>query len=103
MKPLPNPEILGAAFGERLQVNVPLKRYTAARIGGRADVLIRANSSDELAETVKRLWMLEIPFIVLGSGSNVLVSDAGVRHVVVLNRAKNFRLQYRNRTCDCLG
>jgi UDP-N-acetylmuramate dehydrogenase len=92
MNLLPNLEMLVAKFGERLQENVPLKRYTAARIGGRADVLIRVDSSNALAETVEILWMEEIPFIVLGSGSNVLVSDAGIRQVVVFNRAKNFKL-----------
>jgi len=79
------------AFGERLQADIPLKRYTAARIGGNADAMITANSSEELAETAKLLWNLEIPFIILGSGSNVLISDAGVRQVVVLNRAKQVR------------
>lgn len=75
-------------FGTRLQTGVSLKRFTAARVGGQADVLITASSSSELAETVKQLWELAIPFIILGGGSNVLVSDAGVRQVVVLNRAK---------------
>lgn len=79
------------AFGERLQADIPLNRYTAARIGGNADAMITANSSEELAETAKLLWNLEIPFIILGSGSNVLISDAGVRQVVVLNRAKQVR------------
>jgi UDP-N-acetylmuramate dehydrogenase len=81
-------QTLRDAFAERLQVEVPLKRYTAARIGGKADAMIIVNSSVELAETVTRLWKLEIPFLILGSGSNVLISDAGVRQVVVLNRAK---------------
>lgn len=85
---LPYLEFLRNAFGERLQVDVPLKRYTATRIGGNADVMITANSVDELAGTAKKLWESGIPFIILGSGSNVLVSDAGVRQVVVLNRAK---------------
>ena len=85
---LPYLESLRNAFGERLQVDVPLKRYTAARIGGNADVMITANSVDELAGTAKKLWESGVPFIILGSGSNVLVSDAGVRQVVVLNRAK---------------
>ena len=79
------------AFGERLQVDIPLKRYTAARIGGNADILINVNSSDELAKTANLLWELAIPFSILGSGSNVLVSDAGVRQVVLLNRAKKVR------------
>jgi len=84
-------QILRDAFGERLQANIPLKRFTAARIGGDADAMITADSSEELAETAKLLWKLEIPFIILGSGSNVLISDAGVRQVVVLNRAKQIR------------
>ena len=80
---------LRAAFGDRLQENVSLARYTSARIGGPADALVIATSADELAETVSRLWELDVPYLILGGGSNVLISDKGVRGVVVLNRAKN--------------
>jgi len=80
---------LRAAFGDRLQENVPIAPYTSARIGGPADALVTATSADELAETVSRLWELDIPYVMLGGGSNVLVSDRGVRGVVVLNRAKD--------------
>jgi UDP-N-acetylmuramate dehydrogenase len=75
-------------YGERVQVNVSLKRYTTARIGGNADVMITVETSEELAQVVQSLWQSDIPFVILGSGSNVLVSDAGVRQVVVLNHAK---------------
>ena len=53
--------------------------------------MVSANSSEELEETAKLLWKFEIPFTILGSGSNVLISDAGVRQVVILNRAKKYR------------
>jgi UDP-N-acetylmuramate dehydrogenase len=92
--PLPT---LRAAFGVRLQENVPLAPYTSARIGGPADVLLTVTSADELAETVSRLWELEIAYVILGGGSNVLVSDRGVRGVVVLNRAKGVRFDKGNR------
>jgi len=82
---------LRAAFGDRLQENVLLAPYTSARIGGPADALINVTSADELADTVSRLWELDIPYVMLGGGSNVLVSDRGVRAVVVLNRAKDVR------------
>jgi UDP-N-acetylmuramate dehydrogenase len=84
------------AFGERLQVNVPLARYTAPRLGGPADVLLVANTANDLAEIAARLWQLEAPFWVLGNGSNVLVSDAGVRGVVVLNRSRQVRFNDRS-------
>lgn len=82
---------LRAEFGERLQENVILAPFTSARIGGPADALITVKSADELAETVSRLWEMDAPTIILGGGSNVLVSDRGVRGVVILNRAKEVR------------
>jgi len=81
-------EALIAAFDQRLQRFVSLGRYTAARIGGAADWLITVESTDALAETVAKLWGLEIPFFIFGGGSNLLVSDAGVREVVILNKAR---------------
>lgn len=79
---------LREAYGERVQVNVSLKRFTAARIGGNADVMITVENVKELAQVTQTLWHKQIPFIVLGSGSNVLVSDSGVKQVVILNRAR---------------
>ena len=75
----------------KLQKDIPLARYTAARVGGPADWLVEVGSAGELASVVSRLWQLDAPFIVLGGGSNVLVSDAGVREVVVINRARQVR------------
>lgn len=88
---------LRTAFGDRLQEYVPLAPYTSARIGGPADALITASSADELADSVTRLWELDIPYVMLGGGTNVLVSDKGVRGVVVLNRAKAVRFEKGDR------
>ncbi len=79
---------LRAFFGDRMQENVPLSGYTSARIGGPADVLIFAYNADELAQAAEKLWGMDVPFILLGGGSNVLVSDRGVRGAVLINRAR---------------
>jgi UDP-N-acetylmuramate dehydrogenase len=84
-------DLLRATFGERLHRNVSLAPYTSARIGGPADYLIDVRTSDELAHVATRLWESGIEFVILGGGSNVLVSDKGVREIVVLNRAKEVR------------
>jgi UDP-N-acetylmuramate dehydrogenase len=86
-----NISALRAEFGEHLQENVTLAPFTSARIGGTADALVTVKSADELADTVARLWKLGAPYVILGSGSNILVSDRGVRGVTVLNRAKGVR------------
>jgi len=86
---------LRSTFGDRLQENVPLSGYTAARIGGPADALVFVRSADELAHAAEKLWKMDVPFLLLGGGSNVLVSDKGVRGVVIINRARlvKFALQ----------
>ncbi len=84
---------LREVFGERVQENVLLALYTSARIGGAADALVTVKSADELAETMTRIWEMQLPYFILGGGSNVLVSDRGVRGVVVLNRAKAIRFE----------
>jgi UDP-N-acetylmuramate dehydrogenase len=79
---------LREAFGKQLQENVLLSGYTSARIGGPADVLMIVRSAEELARAAQKLWELGMPFLLLGGGSNVLVSDKGVRGVTLLNRAR---------------
>jgi UDP-N-acetylmuramate dehydrogenase len=79
---------LRTIFGDRMQENVPLSGYTAARIGGPADVLAFIHSADELMQATGKLWEMEVPFTLLGSGSNVLASDRGVRGVVIINRSR---------------
>lgn len=86
---------LRAVFGERLQENVRLANYTTARVGGVADGLLVANSGAELAEIGRSLWELSVPFRILGSGSNVLVSDSGFRGVVVINHARAIKINAR--------
>ena len=84
-------DVLYAKLGDKVKENVSLAPYTSARIGGPADVLITAESAEELAHIDTLLRRQELDYILLGSGSNVLVSDRGVRGIVVLNRAKAVR------------
>lgn len=78
---------LRAQLGDHLQENVPLSSYTTARVGGIADAMIAVGSGDELERAVTALWKLKVPFFILGSGANVLISDQGYHGVVIINRA----------------
>jgi UDP-N-acetylmuramate dehydrogenase len=84
-------DTLYAKLGDKVKENVPLAPYTSARIGGPADIFLAADTSAELARYAKLMWKQDIPFTLLGGGSNVLVSDKGVRGVVILNRAKGVK------------
>ena len=88
VKPTFAVDVLRQTFGDAVQENVTLAPYTSARIGGPADVLVTVKSADEFADAMQLIWQHELPYYILGGGSNVLVSDDGFRGVVVLNRAK---------------
>ena len=84
-------DVLYAKLGDKVKENVLLAPYTSARIGGPADIFVTADDVAELVRIARLLWKQEMPFTILGGGSNVLVSDRGIRGVAVMNRAKAVR------------
>jgi UDP-N-acetylmuramate dehydrogenase len=76
-----------------LHLNEPLARYTTARIGGPADVLVEAASAKDLKSFVVAARKWELPITILGGGANVLISDRGLRGLVIVNKAK--RIEFR--------
>lgn len=73
-------------YASRLVYNEPLSRYTAARLGGPADmVYIAREATDELVAVVSAAWQQAVPVRVLGGGANVLVADQGFRGLIVIN------------------
>ena len=89
-------DVLAAKFSDKVKENIPLAPYTSARIGGPADVLITASSADELSEIISLLWKADADYFILGGGSNVLISDMGIRGITVLNRAKAVRFENKS-------
>lgn len=61
----------------------PMKKHTTWKIGGNADVLVRPYSEDDLQAVFACANRYEIPFYVIGKGSNLLVKDSGIRGVVI--------------------
>ena len=66
-----------------------LARFTAARLGGRADYLYIAKepSYSDLIPLLEQAWNRQMPVTVLGGGANVLIADAGIRGLTIINRA----------------
>ncbi len=76
-------EALQSHFGERARFDEPLAPHTWWKIGGPADALIEATSSSDLAFVLRRVFKRRLPMFVLGSGSNLLVGDGGIRGIVL--------------------
>ena len=63
--------------------NEPLKQHTSFRVGGPAKVYVVPEDIDELRQLIQFLYEEKLPYDIIGNGTNLLVSDAGVDHVVV--------------------
>lgn len=65
----------------------PLSRHTTFGVGGPAELYAVARDTEELRQTVVLAAHHDVPWFLLGSGSNILVGDGGIRGLVVENRA----------------
>ena len=76
-------EIRSRMAPEHILLNEPMKDHTTFRIGGPADCLILPASMEDVAFVFQCLKRYDIPFVILGNGSNVLVLDKGIRGAVI--------------------
>ncbi|MCL4458329.1 MAG: UDP-N-acetylmuramate dehydrogenase [Chloroflexi bacterium] len=76
---------------DRLTINEPMRRHTSFGIGGPAEFYTVAESAAELGHLVTAARHLGLPYLVIGSGSNLLVSDKGISGLVIRNRARHFK------------
>ncbi len=70
-------------FGDRVHFDEPLATYTSWKVGGPADALATAEREEEVAAVMALCFKRRLPWFVLGSGSNVLVGDGGLRGIVL--------------------
>ena len=76
---------LREALGDRLMENIPLVRYTTARVGGSASGLVAIDTIMDLVQLVELAQKTGIPYKLLGEGSNILVSDSGFDGLIIVN------------------
>ncbi len=72
-----------AALGELAEVDVPLGPMTTYRVGGSADLFVRVRSVVDLERIAAARQASGLPLLVVGRGSNLLVSDAGYRGIAI--------------------
>ena len=67
----------------KVEIDEPMNKHTSFKIGGNADIYVVAKQNEDIKTTLQFAKKNEIPFIVLGNGSNVLVGDNGIRGIVL--------------------
>jgi len=80
-------------LGENLKTGEFLASHTTFRIGGPADFFYQASTPEELIKGINTAKEFNLPYFVLGGGSNLLVSDSGFRGLVIKNLCKKVLIQ----------
>ena len=92
-----DPIATGTAIQRRIGVKTsrdePLARFTTMRVGGPADLFATVHNIHELRAIVRYARGRGIPLTLLGRGSDVVIADAGIRGLVVQNRAEGSRIE----------
>ena len=78
-----------------------MSKYTSFRAGGKADLLVSVSSGEELRQVLQFLSAEEIPHMILGNGSNILVRDGGYRGVMVRIGGEFDRMRIEDHTLVC--
>ena len=76
-------ELLNILEEESIKVDEPMKKHITFRVGGPADFLVKPKTEEELRKVISFAKKNNIPFIVIGNGSNLLVKDGGIRGIVI--------------------
>ena len=97
---------LEKAFGsQRLRVNESMSSHTTFKIGGPAEYYLEVEKIDDLVKAIKVAKSLSMPFFIFGIGSNILVSDAGIKGLIIKNNCRQFDIlqmsgRIKNRKVD---
>ena len=88
---------------ERLLFQEPMKLHTTFRIGGPADYLIYLENEDQLCRIQKYLRLVDVPYTVIGNGSNLLVDDGGYRGIVLVIVKYISRIEFKDTCLEAEG
>jgi len=75
----------------KLRFNEPLSRHTSFKIGGSASYFFEPKDVRDLLDCLKKIKKLKIPYLLIGSGTNLLISDKGFKGVVINLSSKPFK------------
>lgn len=97
-------EVLFKEFykSENVIVDAEMKNYVHFRVGGPADILLIPENKDQVIKTIELCKNNNIPYFVVGNGSNLLVRDGGIKGVVIkFNEVKNITVQGEVIEAEC--
>ena len=81
---------------QKIIYNEPMKKHTSFKIGGNADFFVSVKTIEELKQALFYAKQKQIPSTIIGNGTNILVSDSGIRGIVIKIDIQKFDLKEEN-------
>ena len=82
---------------ENVYINEPMSKYTSFKIGGPAECLVKIKTLDQLKSILKYTNENDIKLTIIGNGSNILVSDDGIKGIVVKIEIDNLEIDIQDK------
>ncbi len=87
---------------DEVKINALMKEHINFEVGGPADILLIPSKVEQIIESIKICKENNIPYFVMGNGSNLLVKDGGIRGVVIkLTGLTNLEVNKEEIKADC--
>ena len=76
-------DLLKIVDKDDIKIDEPMKKHISFRVGGPADILVRPRTEEQLSATLKYISENNLPYLIIGNGSNLLIKDGGIRGIVI--------------------
>lgn len=86
---MPNRDIIES----KIKFDEPMKKYTSFKIGGPADIFIKVTNLLELKDAIKYAKQKKLQVTIIGNGSNILITDKGIRGIVIKIDIQNIKIE----------
>jgi len=75
---------LTSLLGSNVKFDEPMSRHTSLRVGGPAEAFAVPENIETLKALITRAWQKSVPYLIIGDGTNLLVTDGGIRGIVIV-------------------
>lgn len=81
---------------ENIKIDEPMSKHTSFKVGGPADIFVKAVSIDDIKSVLEISKKNNLPLFIVGNGSNILVKDNGIRGIVLKIELKDYEIKKEN-------
>lgn len=88
-------ELTNKIDSSKILKNENMAKHTSFKIGGNADILVKADTIEDIKKVLDISNRNNVPIYIIGNGSNILVKDKGIRGIVLVNGINTFKINQK--------